>query len=65
MTSLLFKADKNGRTPLHLAAFSDVTDNRMLTALLLNSSVLTSFTVEQLVTAVFWQQLCLRFKKSP
>jgi hypothetical protein len=42
-------ADNNGRTPLHLAALANVSDERMLTALLPNSNVLPSFQISQLV----------------
>lgn len=43
-------ADNNGRTPLHLAALANVSDTRMLTALLPNSTVLPSFHISQLDT---------------
>ena len=43
-----FSADKNGRTPLHLAAFADITDRRMLIALLPNESSISSFSFDNL-----------------
>jgi ankyrin repeat protein len=48
----IISADNNGRTPLHLAAFSDVSDSRMLSSLLPNSNVLPSFNAEQLLTMI-------------
>ena len=51
-STFFFSVDKNGRTPLHLAAFADITDRRMLIALLPNESSISSFTLENVQSLV-------------